>query len=120
MHTESHELHMLSFQISQHDHMDCKRQPRLDACGETCLCVITGPVLYWRPAGILVAFPVVAYGFTTHHFLFTIYASLKAPSARRVTMVAQKVKPVLTFYPNLLAAAMPNHVMCQTMSHVRD
>lgn len=53
--------------------------------------VITGPLLYWRPSGILVAFPVVAYGFTTHHFLFTIYASLKTPSARRVTLVAQKV-----------------------------
>lgn len=53
--------------------------------------VITGPLLYWRPSGILVAFPVVAYGFTTHHFLFTIYASLKTPSPKRVTLVAQKV-----------------------------
>ena len=61
---------------------------------EACSCVITGPLLYWRPAGILVAFPVVAYGFTTHHFLFTIYASLKTPSARRVTLVAQKVRPL--------------------------
>lgn len=53
--------------------------------------VITGPLLYWQPSGILVAFPVVAYGFTTHHFLFTIYASLKTPSPKRVTLVAQKV-----------------------------
>ncbi|KAA6420194.1 MAG: hypothetical protein FRX49_09857 [Trebouxia sp. A1-2] len=49
-----------------------------------------GPLLYWRPAGALVAFPVVAYGFTTHHFIFVIYSSLKSPSVKRMTLVAQK------------------------------
>ena len=50
-----------------------------------------GPLLYWQPSGVLVAFPVVAYGFTTHHFLFTIYSSLKTPNVKRMTLVAQKV-----------------------------
>lgn len=50
-----------------------------------------GPLLYWRPAGVLVAFPVVAYGFTTHHFLFVVYSSLKSPTVKRMTLVAQKV-----------------------------
>ncbi|KAL0050456.1 hypothetical protein WJX82_011533 [Trebouxia sp. C0006] len=49
-----------------------------------------GPLLYWRPAGVLLAFPVVAYGFTTHHFIFVIYSSLKNPSVKRMTLVAQK------------------------------
>lgn len=53
-----------------------------------------GPLLYWRPAGVLLAFPVVAYGFTTHHFIFVIYSSLKSPSVKRMTLVAQKVRPL--------------------------
>lgn len=53
--------------------------------------VLAGPLLYWRPAGALVAFPVIAYGFTTHHFLFVVYASLKSPTVTRMTLVAQKV-----------------------------
>ena len=59
-----------------------------------CFCLPTGPLLYWRPAGVLVAFPVVAYGFTTHHFLFTIYSSLKSPNVKRMTLVGQKVRPL--------------------------
>lgn len=45
----------------------------------------------WRWEGLLVAFPVIAYGFTAHQFLFGIYTSLKAPTVRRMSAVVQKV-----------------------------
>ena len=50
-----------------------------------------GPLVLWRPEGILVAFPVVAYGFTAHQFLFNIYATLRVPSVKRMTGVVQNV-----------------------------
>lgn len=46
----------------------------------------------WRTEGILVAFPVVAYGFTAHQFLFSIYSTLKVPSVKRMTGVVQNVR----------------------------
>ncbi|KAK9816581.1 hypothetical protein WJX72_002235 [[Myrmecia] bisecta] len=49
-----------------------------------------GALLYWRWEGVLVAFPVVAYGFTAHQFLFDIFASLRAPTTKRMTGVVQK------------------------------
>ena len=45
----------------------------------------------WRTEGILVAFPVVAYGFTAHQFLFNIYATLRVPSVKRMTGVVHQV-----------------------------
>lgn len=49
-------------------------------------------MVLWRTEGILVAFPVVAYGFTAHQFLFNIYATLRVPSVKRMTSVVQQVR----------------------------
>ena len=48
----------------------------------------------WRWDGLLVAFPVIAYGFTAHQFLFGIYTSLRAPSVRRMSDIVYKVSKV--------------------------
>lgn len=48
-----------------------------------------GALVMWRTEGILVAFPVVAYGFTAHQFLFNIYSTLRVPSVKRMTSVVQ-------------------------------
>ena len=50
-----------------------------------------GTLLLWRPEGALIAFPVVAYGFTAHQFLFSICSSLKAPTVKNMTSVVQQV-----------------------------
>ncbi|KAK9802660.1 hypothetical protein WJX73_002230, partial [Symbiochloris irregularis] len=50
----------------------------------------------WQWQGLLVAFPVIAYGFTAHQFLFGIYASLKAPSVRRMSTIVHKALLVCT------------------------
>lgn len=39
---------------------------------------------------MLVAFPVVAYGFTAHQILFSIYSSMRSASLKRMTGVIQK------------------------------
>lgn len=36
----------------------------------------------WDPSGLLVAFPVVTYGFTAHQVLFSIYGSLRSGGDR--------------------------------------
>ena len=51
-----------------------------------------GPLVLWRTDGLLIAFPVVAYGFTAHQFLFNIYATLRVPSVKRMVGVVQNVR----------------------------
>jgi hypothetical protein len=49
-----------------------------------------GPLLWWRWEGVLVAFPIVSYGFTAHQYLFQIYPPGQRPSMRRMTAVVQR------------------------------
>ncbi len=39
-----------------------------------------GGLAIWEPSGLLVAFPVIVYGFTAHQVLFSIYSSLRSGS----------------------------------------
>ena len=56
----------------------------------------SGTILLWRPDGALIAFPMIAYGFTAHQFLFNIYSSLKSPTVKNMTGVVQQVcEPLL-------------------------
>ena len=41
----------------------------------------------WRWHGLLTAFPLVAYSFTAHQVLFSIYSSTRAPSVKKMTRV---------------------------------
>jgi sodium-coupled neutral amino acid transporter 10 len=46
------------------------------------------PVLHmWHVQGVLVALPVMAYGFTAHQYYMGIYTMLKAPSVRKMKYV---------------------------------
>ncbi|GAB4819563.1 hypothetical protein N2152v2_006609 [Parachlorella kessleri] len=49
-----------------------------------------GGLALWEPSGVLVAFPVIVYGFTAHQVLFSIYGSLRSASVTRMTGVIQK------------------------------
>jgi amino acid permease len=51
-----------------------------------------GPLELWRTDGLLIAFPVIAYGFTAHQFLFNIYATLRVPSVKRMVGVVHHVR----------------------------
>ena len=51
-----------------------------------------GPLVLWRTDGLLIAFPVIAYGFTAHQFLFNIYATLRVPSVKRMVNVVHHVR----------------------------
>lgn len=54
---------------------------------------------WWRPQGIGVAFPVIAFGFTAHQVLFAIYGSLRAPSVRRINgVIAQSMSLCCCLY----------------------
>ena len=53
---------------------------------------LIGPLILWRTDGLLIAFPVVAYGFTAHQFLFNIYGTLRVPSVKRMVGVVQHVR----------------------------
>eukprot|EP00884_Botryococcus_braunii_P010425 jgi/Botrbrau1/19384/Bobra.0338s0014.1 len=44
----------------------------------------------WDWQGLLLAFPVVTYGFTAHHFLFGIYATLRQHTVKRMSSVLRK------------------------------
>ncbi|KAK2076782.1 hypothetical protein QBZ16_005008 [Prototheca wickerhamii] len=44
-------------------------------------------LLLWRPAGALLALPVVVYGFTAHQVLFSIYQALQSASVHSMTRV---------------------------------
>lgn len=50
----------------------------------------TGPLLWWRWEGVLVAFPIVSYGFTAHQYLFNIYPAAQRPSMRKMTAAVQR------------------------------
>lgn len=50
----------------------------------------SGPVILWKPEGILIAFPLLAYGFTSQQFLFSVYSTLRAPSVQRMTSVVKQ------------------------------
>ncbi len=60
--------------------------------------VFAGPLILWRTDGLLIAFPVVAYGFTAHQFLFNIYATLRVPSVKRMVGVVQNVRVTMSCY----------------------
>ena len=49
-----------------------------------------GALLWWRLEGVLVAFPLVSYGFTAHQVLFQVFSSLQRASLKRMTGVIQK------------------------------
>ena len=59
-----------------------------------------GPLVLWRTDGLLVAFPVIAYGYTAHQFLFNIYATLRVPSVKRMVNVVQHVRLVRVVAPH--------------------
>ncbi|KFM25949.1 Putative sodium-coupled neutral amino acid transporter 10 [Auxenochlorella protothecoides] len=44
-------------------------------------------LLWWRPQGAPLAFPVVVYGFTAHQILFDIYETLQSASVHSMTRV---------------------------------
>lgn len=46
--------------------------------------------MWWRWEGVLVAFPIVSYGFTAHQYLFQIYPSSQRPSMRKMTTMVQR------------------------------
>jgi hypothetical protein len=48
-------------------------------------------IVIWDWEGLLVAFPVVTYGFTAHHFLFGINSSLRQSSVKRMSLVVRRV-----------------------------
>ncbi|EFN58068.1 hypothetical protein CHLNCDRAFT_142340 [Chlorella variabilis] len=48
------------------------------------------PLLWWRWEGVLVAFPIVSYGFTAHQYLFNIYPAAQRPSMRKMTAAVQR------------------------------
>lgn len=50
-----------------------------------------GRLLMWRSDGLLVALPVVAYGFTAHPYYLGIYSMLPAPSTGRMMQVTDMV-----------------------------
>ncbi len=52
-----------------------------------------GPVVYWKLDGLLIAFPLLAYGFTSQQFVFGVYQSLRAPTVQRMTSVVKQVPP---------------------------
>ena len=47
-------------------------------------------MVWWRWEGVLVAFPIVSYGFTAHQYLFQIYPSSQRPNMRKMTMAVQR------------------------------
>jgi sodium-coupled neutral amino acid transporter 10 len=49
-------------------------------------------LLMWQPDGLLVAFPVMAYGFTAHPYYLGIYAMLPSPNVRRMGRVTDLVR----------------------------
>ncbi|PSC69840.1 divinyl chlorophyllide a 8-vinyl-chloroplastic isoform A [Micractinium conductrix] len=50
----------------------------------------TGILAWWRWEGVLVAFPIVSYGFTAHQYLFQIYPASQRPSMRKMTTAVQR------------------------------
>ncbi|KAL4442083.1 hypothetical protein ABPG77_011344 [Micractinium sp. CCAP 211/92] len=52
--------------------------------------VNTGTLVWWRWEGVLVAFPIVSYGFTAHQYLFQIYPASQRPSLRKMTIMVQR------------------------------
>jgi len=48
----------------------------------------------WRPSGLLVAFPVMAYGFTAHPYYLGIYNNLQTGSFKRMTRVTDVVRVI--------------------------
>lgn len=52
--------------------------------------VHTGALVWWRWEGVLVAFPIVSYGFTAHQYLFQIYPASQRPSLRKMTVMVQR------------------------------
>lgn len=56
-------------------------------------------MVLWDWEGLLVAFPVVTYGFTAHHFMFGIYSTLRQHTVKRMSTVLRKV---LAWSPLLL------------------
>ncbi|GMH38063.1 hypothetical protein BSKO_05947 [Bryopsis sp. KO-2023] len=49
-----------------------------------------GKIVMWNSKGILVAFPVMAYGFTIHTILFPVYALLRAPSSKKMSQAVSQ------------------------------
>ena len=49
-------------------------------------------VQMWRPDGLLVAFPVMAYSFTAHPWYLGVFTNMQAPSVRRMTSVTDAVR----------------------------
>ena len=50
-----------------------------------------GPLLMWQWEGLLVSFPVMAYGFTAHADYLNIYTEMQEPNIRRFTKVTDAV-----------------------------
>jgi len=50
----------------------------------------SGEIVYWKLDGFLIAFPLLAYGFTSQQFVFGVYQSLKAPTVQRMTAVVKQ------------------------------
>ena len=46
--------------------------------------------MWWRWEGVLVAFPIVSYGFTAHQYLFHLYPASQRPSMRKMTSAVQR------------------------------
>jgi len=46
--------------------------------------------VWWRWEGVLVAFPIVSYGFTAHQYLFQIYPASQRPSMKKMTTAVQR------------------------------
>ena len=49
--------------------------------------------MYWKVDGFLIAFPLLAYGFTSQQFVFGVYQSLRTPTIQRMTSVVKQVGP---------------------------
>lgn len=68
----------------------------------------------WDWEGLLVAFPVVTYGFTAHHFMFGIYSTLRQHTVKRMSTVLRKVRHALPAHL-LHRTAPPLLALCSAM-----
>lgn len=52
----------------------------------------------WNPDGLLLAFPVMAYGFTAHPYYLGIYQMLATPNIKRMNKVTDAVSAAYTLF----------------------
>lgn len=65
-----------------------------------------GALVWWRWEGVLVAFPIVSYGFTAHQYLFQIYP------ASQVSQGAAQVHESIACNHLVLTCPLPSWMLC--------